>query len=117
MNIVSVASSTKLLMVPSSLRPIDWFQFADDVAVVHGQKNENQDMIIRVDKYAIFGMKIVRTRSVQYQPKLFINSQLVSCVSTDRYFKCLGDFNFQMSILIGKSELIDMMNTILAQID
>ena len=33
----SVVSGTLL-----SLRPIHWFQFADDAAVVSGQKNENQ---------------------------------------------------------------------------
>ena len=114
-----------------SLRPIHWFQFADDAAVVSGQENENQlllnrftlwcqwaGMIIRVDKCVTFGMKKVRTKSVQYQPKLFINSQLVPCVSTGSSFKYLGRyFDFQMSNYMHKSELFDMTNTILAQID
>ena len=75
-------------------------------------------MIIRVDKCVAFGMKKVRTKSVQYQPKFFIKSQLVPCVSTDSSFRYLGRyFDFQMSSLMHKSELIHMMNTILAQID
>ena len=47
-------------------------------------------MITRVDKCVKFGMKKVRTKSVQFQPKLFISSQLVPCVSTDSSFKCQG---------------------------
>ena len=60
----------------------------------------------------------VRTKLVQYQPKFFINSQLVPCVSTDSSFKYLGRyFDFQMSNYMHKSELIDMTHTILAHID
>ena len=62
-------------------------------------------------------MKKLRTKSVQYQPKLLINSQLVPCASTDSSFKNPGRyFNFQMRDLRHKSKLIDMMNTSLAQI-
>jgi len=114
-----------------SLRPIHWFQFADDATVVSGQEYENQlllnritlwcqlaDIIIRVDKCVTFGMKKVRTKSVQYQPKLIINSQLVPCVSTGSCFKYRGRyFDFQMSNYMHKSELIDMTNATLAQID
>ena len=114
-----------------SLRPIHWFQFAGDAAVVSGQENEDQrllnrftlccqwaDMIFRVDKCVTFGMKKVRTKSVPYQPKLFINSQLVPCVSTGSSFKYLGRyFDIQMSNYKHKSQLIDTTNTILAQID
>jgi len=72
-------------------------------------------MIIRVDKCVTFGVKKVRTKSVQYQPKLFLNSQLVPCDSTGSSFKYLGSyFDFQMSNYMNKSELIDMTNTILA---
>ena len=75
-------------------------------------------MIIRVDKCVTFGMKNVRTKSVQYQPTLFINSQLVTCVSTGISFKYRGRyFVFQMSNYMHKSELTDMRNTILVQID
>jgi len=75
-------------------------------------------MIIRVDKCVTFGMKKVRTKSVQYQPKLLINSQLVPCVSTGSSFKYLGRyFDIQMSNYKHKSQLIDTTNTILAQID
>ena len=62
--------------------------------------------------------KKVQAKSVQYQPNIFINSQLVSCVSTGRSFKYLGRyFDFQMSSLMYKSEPTDMINIILAQID
>ena len=72
-------------------------------------------MIIRVEKCFTFGMKKVRTKSLQYQPKLFINSQLVPCISTDSSFKYLERyFDFQMSNLMHTSELIDMINAILA---
>ena len=75
-------------------------------------------MIIRVDKCVTFGMKKVLTKSVQYQPKLFINCQLEPCVSTGSSFKYTGRyFDFQMSNYVHKSELLDMTNTILAQID
>ena len=75
-------------------------------------------MSIRVEKCVTFGMKKVRTKSVQYQPKLFINSQLVPCVSTGRSFKYLGrHFDFQMSNYMHKSKLVDLINTILAQIE
>ena len=114
-----------------SLQPIHWFQLADDTAEVSGQENENQlllnrftlwcqwaDRIIRVGKCVTFGMKKVRTKSVQHQPKLVINSQLVPCVTTGSSFKYLGRyFDFQMSNYMHKSGLIDMTNTILAPTD
>ena len=101
------------------------------MAVVSGQENKKQlllnrstlwcqwgDMIIRVDKCAKFGMKKVRTKSAQYQPKLFVNSQLVPCASTGRSFKYLGRyFVLQMSNYMHKYEIIDIRNTILVQID
>ena len=70
----------------SSLRPIHWFQFADDAAVITGLENENQlllnhftrwctwaNMVIRVDKCSTFGIKKSSTSSTQYLPKLLIN--------------------------------------------
>ena len=47
-------------------------------------------MIIRVDKCVTFGMKKITTKSVHYQPKLLINSQLVPCVSNSNSFEYLG---------------------------
>ena len=47
---------------------------------------------------------LVRTKSVQCLPKLFIKSQLVPCVSTDSSFKYLGRyFDFPISTLMHKS--------------
>ena len=67
--------------------PEHWFQFADDAAVITNGEKENQlllncftrwcqwsSMNIRVDKCTTFGIKKFSTRSLQYQPKLFINN-------------------------------------------
>ena len=70
-------------------KPIHWFLFADDAAVVTTNERENQlllncftkwctwsDMIIRVDKCVTFGIKKFSSRSLLYEPKLFINNEL-----------------------------------------
>ena len=75
-------------------------------------------MIIRVNKCVTCGVRKVRTNSFQHQPMLFINSQLVPCVNTGSSFKYLGRyFDFQISNLVHKSDVIDMITSILAQID
>ena len=69
-------------------KPIHWFQFADDAAVVTTDERENQlllncftkwcqwaNMIIRVDKCVNFGIKKFSSCSLQFQPKLFINTK------------------------------------------
>ena len=69
--------------------PIHWFQFADDAAVISSQERESQillnrfsvwcqwaNMIIRVDKCSTFGIKKHSSKSIQYQPKLFIRSAI-----------------------------------------
>ena len=114
-----------------SLRPIHWFQFADDAAVISGQENENQvllnrftlwcqwaDMIIRVDKCITFGVKKATTKSIQYQPKLFIKNQLIPRVDNGNSFKYLGRyFDFGMTNSMHKSKLTAELNKILSQID
>ena len=114
-----------------SLRQIHWFQFADDAAVISGQESENQvllnrftlwcqwaDMIIRVDKCITFGVKKATTKSIQYQPKLFINNQLIPRVDNGNSFKYLGRyFDFGMTNSMHKSKLTAELNKILSQID
>ena len=92
-------------------KPIHWFQFADDAAVVTTDERENQlllncfnkwcqwaNMIIRVDKCITFGIKKFSSRSLQFQPKLFINTRLLPVVKNGESFKYLGRyFNFEMN--------------------
>ena len=110
--------------------PIHWFQFADDAAVVTTDERENQllltcftkwcqwaNMIIRVDTCVTFGIKIFSSRSLQFQPKLFINSELVPVVNSGESFKYLGRyFTFEMDNEKHKEHLksclLDMMKLI-----
>ena len=108
--------------------PIHWFQFADDAA----KEKENQillnrfsgwcqwaNMIIRVDKCSSFGIKKhSSTKSIQYQPKLFVNNQLVPRIEIGKSFCYLGRyFDFNMSDERHKSELCDLFNNIISKID
>ena len=85
--------------------PVHWFQFADDAAVITTNERENQlllncfsrwcqwaSMLIRVDKCITFGIKKFSTSSLQFQPKLFINSKIVPPVRNGESFKYLGRF-------------------------
>ena len=90
--------------------PVHWLQFADDAAVVTTNERENQlvlncfsrwcqwsNMLIRVDKCSSFGIKKFSTRSLQFQPKVLINSTLVPTVKNGESFKHLGRFfNLEM---------------------
>ena len=87
------------------------FQFADDAAVVTSCVKENQllldcftkwcqwaNFVVRVDKCVNFGIKKYSTKSLQFQPKLFINKQTVPSVKNGESFKYLGRFfDFEMS--------------------
>ena len=111
--------------------PIHWFQFADDAAVISSQEKENQillnrfsvwcqwsNMIIRVDKCSSFGIKKHSSKSIQYQPKLFVNNQLVPRIEIGKSFCYLGrHFDFNMSDERHKSELCDLFNNIISKID
>ena len=92
--------------------PEHWFQFADDAAVITNGEKENQlllnsftrwcqwsSMIIRVDKCTTFGIKKFSTRSLQYQPKLFIYNEIVPPVITGESFKYLLSNQEHMSKL------------------
>ena len=75
-------------------------------------------MIIRVDKCITFGEKKSTTKSIQYQPKLFINNQMIPCVDNGDSLKYLGRyFDFGMTNTMHKSKLTVELNKILSQID
>ena len=111
--------------------PIHWFQFADDAAVISSQERENQmllnrftiwcqwaNMIIRVDKCSTFGIKKQLTKSIQYLPKLFVNNHLVSRIELGKSLRYLGRyFNYDMTDEDHKTELLDLFNDIISQID
>ena len=114
-----------------SFRPVHWFQFADDAAVITGQERENQlllncftiwcqwaGMIIRVDKCVTFGMRKGSTKSMQFQPKLIINSELVPPIKNGGFFRYLGrHFDFTMSNEKHKSELVEVLESLMPDID
>ena len=75
-------------------------------------------MKIKVDKCVAFGLKKFSTRSMQFQPKLFINKEIVPSVKSRETFRYLGRyFNFEMddedhkvqieSCLLGMLQRID----------
>ena len=75
-------------------------------------------MKIRVDKCVTFGMKKQSTKSVQFQPKLFINSELVRPVKADDSFRYLDrHFDFSMSNAMHKSELLKILGSLMSDID
>ena len=75
-------------------------------------------MIIRVDKCSTFGIKKHSSKSIQYQPKLFVNNQLVPRIEIGKSFCYLGRyFDFNMSDERHKSELCDLFNNIISKID
>ena len=120
-----------LLDYCKNLNPVHWFQFADDAAVISGQESENQhllnrftiwckwsQMVIRVDKCVTFGIKKSAKRSIQYLPKLLVNSELVPCVRLGDSFRYLGRyFDFDMSNIVHKQELSQMVGDIMYKID
>ena len=58
-------------------------------------------MHIRVDKCITFGIRKHSTRSIQFQPKLLIDGDLVPSVKTGDSFRYLGRyFDFHMSKLL-----------------
>ena len=113
------------------LNPVHWFQFADDAAVISSQESENQhllnrfsiwcqwsNMIIRVDKCSTFGIKKALTKSIQYLPKLLINKQLIPKINIGEAFQYLRRyFSFNMSDEHHKSELISLVEELMADID
>ena len=75
------------------------------------------NMVIRVDKCVTFGIKKFSTRSLQYEPNLFVNHKAVPTVKSGESFKYLGRcFNFEMDNKVHKeilqSSLVDMLTNI-----
>ena len=113
------------------LRPVHWFQFADDAAIATGQEYETQvllnaftawctwsSMIIRVDKCHTFGMAKKETLSVKTYPKLFVNNEQIPTLKNNESFHYLGRyFNFEIDNEEHKKELLDITNKILNKVD
>ena len=112
-------------------RLFHWFQFADDAAVITTNERENQlllncfsrwcqwaGMVIRVDKCTTFGIKKFSTSSLQFQPKLMINSELIPPVKQGESFKYLGRyFNFDMDNKDHRELVKSSLQTLLKTID
>ena len=114
--------------------PVHWFQFANDAAVVTSNERENQLLlncfsrwcqwanIVIVDKCVTFGSKksllALPPRSLQFQPKLLIISEVVPPLKKDESFKYLGRFfNFDMDNKDHKDFLISNLHTLLKKIN
>ena len=75
-------------------------------------------MIIRVYKCAVFGIKKFSTNSLQFQPRLLINSKVVPPVKQSASFKYLGCFfNFDMNNKDHKDLALSNLQTMLTAID
>ena len=112
-------------------KPMHWFQFADDAAVATTNEHENQllvncftkwrawsDVIITVDKCVTFRIKEFSSRSLQYEPKLFINKDIVPTVKCGDSFKYLGRyFNFEMDNEVHKEKLKSSLPDMSTRID
>ena len=111
--------------------PVHRFQFADDAAFITTDERENQlllncfsrwcqwaCMLIRVDKCITFGIKKFSTSSLQFQPKLFINTKIVPPVENGESFKYLGRFfNFDMDNKDHKEIIKSYLQTMLKTVD
>ena len=113
------------------LKPINWFQFADDAVAVTSNEYENQillnvftrwcrwsNMIIRTDKCSSFGICKRGSKSVQFKSKLFINGEYIKSVEFGDSFQYLGRwFNFEMDNQKHKELLLEMSSEIMNKID
>ena len=104
-----------------SFKPRNWFQFADDTAIVTSSEEDNQllingfikwctwaDLSVRIDKCHVFGIKKIGTKSCQYCPYLSINRERIPPVKINDSFTYLGkDFNFGMDCTKIKDNIID----------
>ncbi len=76
------------------------------------------NMFIRVEKCSTFGIRKASTKSVQFLPKLFINSMLIPTVKTSESFLYLGRyFSFHMSNDAHKSEITSLIKDLMSNID
>ena len=75
-------------------------------------------MFIRVEKCSTFGIKKAATKSIQYLPKLIINSAVIPTVKIGESFKYLGRyFNFNMSDDVHKFEISSLIEKLMSNID
>ena len=75
-------------------------------------------MFIRVEKCSTFGIKKSTTKSIQFLPKLLINSVLIPTVKVGESLQYLGRyFNFNMSDDVHKSEIISLAEDLMSSID
>ena len=64
-------------------------------------------LIIRVDKCHFFGIKKSGTSSKQFQPKLFVNNELIPPVKQGQYFEYLGrNFDYKITNNKHKDDLL-----------
>ena len=76
------------------------------------------DMIIRVDKCHSFRIKKSGTSSKQFQPKLFVNNEIIPPVKQDEYFTYLGrHFDYKMTNNQHKDDLLSDTKNIMKKID
>ena len=74
-------------------------------------------IIIRVDKCAVFGIKKFSTSSLQFQPRLLINSEVIPPVKQGESFKHLGRFfNFDMNNKDHKDLALSNLETMLKKL-
>ena len=96
----------------NSIYPIHWIQFANDAAVITGLEDENQillnhftlwrnwaGMIVRVDKCLTLSIKKAANSSIQYLPKLILNSSLVPTVEKPCPLNTLVDTSISIWII------------------
>ena len=75
-------------------------------------------MAIRVDKCVTFRIKKFSSRSFQFQPKLFINSEVVPPIKKGKSLRYLGRFlNFDMDNIDHKDFPASNLKTMLNKID
>ena len=75
-------------------------------------------MVIWLDKCATFGIKKFSSRSLQFEPKLFINSEVAPPVKKGELFIYLGRFfNFDMDSKDHKDFLTSNLQTMLNKTD
>ena len=108
-----------------------WLQFADDIIVLTTLPQDNRlllnlftkwthwaDLVIRVDKCSTFGIKKTSTMSVQYQPYLLVDNEVIPPVKTGESFMYLGkQFNYNMDDNAAKSEIVSKINGYLDKIN
>ena len=111
--------------------PVHWFQFAGDGFVATTNERKNQlllnsfsmwcqwaNMLLRVEKRTTFGIKKCSSRTLQSQPILMINSEIVPPVNKGESFRCVGCFfNFDIDNWDHKDILLSTLIAMLKNID